>query len=389
LACFAHRTHYRSSLAKPHITNVSSQMTSSVNSEATAKSLERALKSNLRLQAELARRVETIAQKKASNRRLASRITSQIVSTWNEIDEIRKPPEPIEPKVRSKKRKKGDEAKESGEGEPKKYSAKKWNYDPYRKWTRRFFVDPDDDIPEPNEDVVKRRKLEEGKFFYHTTSPPWTKKEVQTLQSIVADKTKETNEGADSLDFDNVAQLLEEQMKTDKNRLPTVKPRSGADCRLKYTDTRKQAPFSKEESMKVLEQVHLHNGAPPWPEVATSVNRSTWQCLSTYKTKLTSSRSLPFTPSEDEVLLKIAAAAGPQFVLNIGVAADLAARFFPHRSPKQVLARMNSSLLNPNYAREVWSDEEERRLVLCMKVYRNTPFPLTRAAVSTELHALL
>ena len=350
--------------------------------EDTVKSLKGALESNLRLQGELARRIHEIAKRKASNRRLASRVTAQIVSTWDEIDTLQTPPEPIEPKVRAKRKKKNAD-EETSNNERKKYPAK-WNYDPYRKWTRRFFVDPDGSTPAPNEDTVKRRKLEGGKFFYHT-SPPWSKKEVQTLLSIVSDMAAETK-GADNLDFHQVALVLEERMKiADKTRSLTVKPRSGEDCCLKYADMRKQPPFTKEESMAIIEQVHVHHGSPPWPEVARSIHRTAWQCLLAYRTKLTSSRSLPFTPSEDELLLKTVAAMGPQWVLNLGSAADLAARFFPERSPKQVLARMNASLVNPNNAREVWSDEEERRLVLCMKVYRDTQFPLMRAVVSIVL----
>lgn len=348
----------------------------STNIENVVNSLGGALECNLRLQAELARRLQAIAQKKASNRRVASRVTSQIVSSWEEIDDLKTPSESTEAPVPPKERKKDNPAK------TKKYSAKKWNYDPYRsKWTRRFFVDPEGSIPDPNDDITKRRKLEEDKFFYHTC-PPWSKREEKTLLSIVADKVKESNESVEKLDFDQVATVLEKQMKTmEKNCPSTVKPRSGIDCRLKYADATKTPPFTKEQSMKVLEQVHLHNGTPSWEEIAADVDRSTWQCLTAYMTKLSSSRPQPFTPPEDELLLKIVAAAGPQYVLNTAVAADLAARFFPDRSAKQVLSRLNGSLVNPNNARDVWLDEEERRLVLCMKVYRDTQFPITGAAV--------
>jgi len=361
-------------------------MAQSTSIEATVKSLESALESNLRLQAEIARRIQTIAHKKASNRRLASKITSQIVSTWDEVDTLRTPPVPEKLKVRSKRKK--DKTDEAASETEQKEVPKKWNYDPYRRWTRRYFVDPEGSIPAPNEDIVKRRKLEEDKFFYHTC-PPWSKKEVQNLLVMVSNEIKQNDGGVDTLDFDKVALKLEERMKAvDRSRPPTVKPRSGADCRLKYADTRKQTPLTKEQSMKVLEKVHLHQGSPPWSEIAADVDRSAWQCLTAYMTKLSSSRSLPFTPPEDELLLKTVAAMGPQAVWNTGAAAELAVRFFPNRSPKQVLGRLNASLVNPNNAREIWSDEEERRLVLCMKVYRDTQFPITRAAVSYVILAI-
>lgn len=351
------------------------------NNNATIKSIESAIECNLQLQTELARRLSMIAEKKASNRRLASRVTAQVVSTWNELDCLKTPPDVTSvPKNTSSNRKKNSD--EPSNDSKKIYVGKKWKFDPYRKWTRRFFVDPEGSIPEPNDDIVKRRKLEEGKFFFHTC-PPWSKKEEQTLVSIVTNMMKKCEKSFEDLEFDQVASALEERMKTvDKNSPATAKPRSGVECRLKYADAVKKTPFTKAQSIKILEQVHLHNGAPSWPEVAAGVDRSTWECLTTYMTKLSSSRGQPFTPAEDELLLKIVAAAGPQFVLNTGIAADLAARFFPDRSPKQVLSRLNGSLVNPNFAREVWSDEEERRLVLLMKVYRDTQFPITGAVVS-------
>jgi hypothetical protein len=351
----------------------------------TVESLQTALRSNLQLQAEVARRLQNIARRKAENRRLASRIQVQIVDTWDEIDVLRTPPLSVERKVRAKKRKQNEVGVISNE---KKYTAK-WNYDPFRKWTRQFFVDPDGSVPAPNEDVVKRRRLEEDKLFYHTC-PPWSTKEVETLLMITTEmlaKNKD-NENVDScLDFAQVSRTLEKRTQiVDKKKCPTARPRSADDCRLKYTEVRREnPPFTKDESMKILEQVHLHNGNPPWQDVATLLNRTAWQCLLAYQTKLTSSQSSPWTLEEDEVLLKYVAAMGPQWVLTLGSAADLSAQILPNRSPKQILARANTTLVNPNFTHGIWSDEEERKLVLCMKVYRNTSNPIMRAAVSAIL----
>lgn len=360
--------------------------------ETTAMSLETALHSNLQLQAEVARRLQSLAKRKAENRRLASRIQAQIVGTWDEIDVLRTLPAPIEPKVIAKKMKANEVGVNRNE---KKYTAK-WNYDPFRsKWSRRFFVDPDGSCPAPNEDTIKRRRLEEGKFFYHAC-PPWSNKEVGALLSITTEmlaKNKDNdNDQVDSrLDFAKVARTLEERTKSvDKAKCPTARPRSADDCRLKYAETRREnPPFTKEESMRILEQVHLHDGKPPWQDVASSLNRTAWQCLLSYERKLTSSRSSPWTRQEDEVLLKYVAAMGPQWVLTLGSAADLSAQVLPNRSPKQVLARANTTLVNPNFIHDVWSDEEERKLVLCMKVYRDTPNPIMRAAVSVVCLAVI
>jgi hypothetical protein len=353
----------------------------------TVQSLEVALQSNLQLQAEVARRLQNLARRKAENRRLASRIQAQMVDTWDEIDVLRTPPPPLEPKVRAKPRTQNNQVV-GMTGVMKKYTAK-WNHDPFRKWTRRFFVDPDGSVPAPNEDMIKRRRLEEGKFFYHTC-PPWSNKEIETLLAITTEilAKKKDNDNADSscLDFAQVARTLEERTKSvDRLKCPTTRPRSADDCRLKYAEMRREnPPFTKDELMKILEQVHLHNGNPPWQDVATLLNRTAtaWQCLLAYQTKLTSSRSSPWTREEDEVLLKYVAAMGPQWVLTLGSAADLSAHVLPNRTPKQILARANTTLVNPNLTHGIWSDEEERKLVLCMKVYRDTPNPIMRAAVS-------
>ena len=360
-----------------------------VTTEATIESLEAALQSNLRLQAELSRQLQRISEKKAENRRLASRLTKQILATWDEIDVLRTPPPPCAPRAtkNSKKISTAESSKDSSIDSSAVKNPAKWKYDPYRKWTRRFFVDPSGSVPEPNQDSVKRRRLENDKLFYHTC-PPWTSKEVETLLSVVGDlqATKEADGGGvDNLDFDEVARALEERS---KGKLPTADPRTGQDCRLKYLDTRKQRPFTKEESLRILEQVHLHNGSPPWQNVAADIDRTAWQCLLAYESKLSRTRTSPWIASEDEMLLKYVAAMGPQWVLTMGSASDLTARLFPDRSPKQVMARANSSLVNPNLARDVWSDDEERKLVLGMKVYRDTPNPVYRAAVRA-LHANL
>jgi hypothetical protein len=75
------------------------------------------------------------------------------------------------------------------------------------------------------------------------------------------------------------------------------------------------------------------------------------------------------TPAEDQLLLQYMAASGPQFVVDGDAMVHIAAHLLPGRSRKQVLARVNQSILNPNLHRDAWSEEEERRLAICMKVY--------------------
>jgi len=43
------------------------------------------------------------------------------------------------------------------------------------------------------------------------------------------------------------------------------------------------------------------------------------------------------------------------------------------------LFRLNGTLLNPNYRNEIWSQDEEKKLVLCMKAYRDNVSPIVKA----------
>jgi hypothetical protein len=101
-------------------------------------------------------------------------------------------------------------------------------------------------------------------------------------------------------------------------------------------------------------------------------------CLFAYHTKLKTPSALLQTTSsvwtreEDELLFKFMAAIGPQAVMdskNPLVQSTLCTQLLPHKSKKQIFARVNHSLLNPNMQRNDWSDYEERRLPICMKVY--------------------
>ena len=180
--------------------------------------------------------------------------------------------------------------------------------------------------------------------------------------------------------------------------------RSAKECQIHYRNEKnrneKKRLFSDIRERTVLEQsvatMLSTNGASnmDWDKVAEGVSeainsssntdRYTAQdCLLAYHTKLkTPSTQLQTTSSswtreEDELLLKFIAAAGPQTVIdskNTLVQSSLCTQILPHKSKKQLFTRVNHSLLNPNMQRNDWSDHEERRLPICMKIYY-TPNP--------------
>jgi len=70
-------------------------------------------------------------------------------------------------------------------------------------------------------------------------------------------------------------------------------------------------------------------------------------------------------------MLKYAAGSGPAAVMDTNTMLDYASRLDNDASRKNLLLRMNQSLVNPNVKHNQWDDGEERRLVLAMKVYRD------------------
>ena len=301
-------------------------------------------------------------------------------------------------------------------------------YNTNRRWNRPFFTDPFGNVPEPNADTVRRRQLEQSNFFFHK-SPPWSSKQSKGLEQIVqqqkqrkaqvdqaskndddvcqsemddndksnkkiraiyrTDQAKETDTACSF--WDTVATELEEKIPTDP-KTTTAVPKTAEECRLHYKELQ-QSKFTKEESMKILEHVHLANPShPDWQAVAQSLNddksrgdrsersdRTAWQCFAHYHTHLRPTKVSPWSPQQDCTLFAYLAAMGPQFVWDMESAAHVAGRLFatsttgreelPPKNNRQLLVRANQSLLNPNFHSDFWTADDERRLVLCMKIY--------------------
>lgn len=370
--------------------------------------LRETLEANLRFQANVREELHRIAKRKAENRRQAARLLQHVVSIWDQNDNV----------AQQQQQTQLVNATDSSSNEAK------WKFDPYRRWTRRYFVDPQGSVPPPNPEVLRRRQLEhEQHALCHTNASPWTTKETKILQGIVqkimangtAAKATETTRTAESdapstaelnhheavamttlddVDFEEVATLLRDATRSGKERKSMLQTRSADDCRLQYQHSQGVVPFTKQESLTILEQVHAdEHKQPNWRMVAATLSiknndqqpRTAWQCLCHYQTKLVSTPSEPWTVQEDELLFWYLAAMGPQFLLDTSSAAHLSTRLFPNKAPKQILPRANQTLLNPNLRHQNnWSDEDQRKLVLCMKIYSDSSTAasaLTRAAV--------
>ena len=309
------------------------------------------------------------------------------------------------------------------------------NTTPNRRWTKRFFVDHKGSEPRPNQDTLRRRNIEQKSFFYHT-QPPWLSKESDDLLSIVAqhivehqkthhnqhpppqqnrgdtDNIVTTNdESTQPVDFQLIAEILNRRhdhgsiVRRNSGRTTSQQSvrhqRSAKECEIQYrmekSRNSRKLLFNDVRERTALEQavdsmlsaVGLAN--MDWDNIAEEVcaavpatyRYTALDCLFAYHTKLKTpsahlqTTSSSWTREEDELLLKFIAAAGPQAVIdskNTLVQSTLCTQLLPHKSKKQIFTRVNHSLLNPNMQRNDWSDYEERRLPICMKIYY-TPNP--------------
>jgi hypothetical protein len=199
--------------------------------------------------------------------------------------------------------------------------------------------------------------------------------------------------------WERVAQTLwqNRQAKEDKGLPVTALPRTAKDCQLYYQNVlAPKIPFTKEEWLWILEQVHDNSIAdnnneasspspPDWQAIAdnnnSENNRTPWECFCQYQKRhkpaasaSASTTTITTTTTEQdnhEFLLRYLALQGPQFVWDTLAATEVSARFLPTTTPRQVLNRTNQSLLHPGLETKEWNRSEERKLVLAMNLYHH------------------
>lgn len=395
-----------------------------------------AIEANKHLENQLLFQIKRIRKLKRDNRRQATYLSQTLVRYFYHREE--KMGTPIYSNIVS-------------DGKKWKLKRKKaWGFYIDRPWSRRFFVDPDSSSPEFNPDVVCRREFEGaiGRLDIRRFSM-WSKSELDLLQdcveivrelqgseAVISTKVKDVSmntmnyihendqitsticlNGIGDLDIDfvKVAELMNDKLialsKTSKRKVKycsretdsheltslTYNPRAPIDCRNKFlcvaSPCINHKPFTKAESMKILEFMHTFGGDPPWNDVASTLqetNRTPFQCFQFGQQCL---KTTPFvkqsmtktcnpsvwTQHDDELLFKYTAALGPQHVTESYHNNLMHSKFFPHISPHEINLRLRSSLVNPNYRFAMWTENEERLLALSMKVFRDDEFPLVKA----------
>ena len=88
---------------------------------------------------------------------------------------------------------------------------------------------------------------------------------------------------------------------------------------------------------------------------------------------------------ENQMLFKLLVVKGPHFLFNKTTANEFCVSYFLDKCAKQAIERARNSLWNPNFVHHPWSQDEERKLALSMKIHKDEISPLNMAAVSVLL----
>lgn len=284
-------------------------------------------------------------------------------------------------------------------------AAREWRRNDLRKWRRRYFIDADSSMPQPNDDAIHHSQwLQESSLSKHLSNHTPLREEVEgtSLQIGTMDGNHPTGpKGKGQNDKGHTGILAVSPMPRDR-------------CPLSVKSSKKSRPgnlhptMTKAEICAVQAFFDKKFGYPVWsslPDILLNESSSgglshqtAWDCFRYIQKETMLSSNMPRQPSlpsqpwygeEDAVLLKAIAALGPQFVVVRDNAMDLTARLLCDRSVKQTKTRANMSLVNPNYrSNKPWSDEEERKLVLLVRAYSKCEYPLIKLFVSYDCISL-
>ena len=335
-----------------------------------------ALTANRHCQALVQAKLQTLAHQKHDNRLRAQQYVNWLQHHWRHLDDQTSFSKNIQPTPQMLRKK-------------------------VHKWQRAFFSEPPshpwsasasdgDDLPtEPddNADTILRRNELEDATFLEYSEPTWTDPHLQTLKQILKAKQLTTPNKHKHF-FPTIATELKK-----KNLLSpfTDQPLTPAECQLLYTysQSSSQASASKKKKgtvskadLKELQDYFEGDSVSDKRDfsktsLATKKSMTEWQAFQAYRSSkdtVTSPSVGPWTIPEDTFLLKYLASKGPQFVLDIHHAAQLSETvpFIHNKPPKAIIHRVNATLLNPNYSRELWTKPEMQQVVVAMKVYDTT-----------------
>ena len=232
-------------------------------------------------------------------------------------------------------------------------------------WNKQFFVDRKGTTPRDNEDTVKRKAAEAA--FQFKFSDDWTKNEVRILERIC----KKHNDW--------------EVVTSQYNQHPVIDtPRTLLQCQKAYYSY-SYPKFTKTEQSDLAkmvassQEIEGTSSSIDWVKVAVQMSsqhrtRSPWEYCKEYHTAIHVDPQQPWTQQQDELLFKYAAAIGPRLLVETSDLEPLLAGVLHDcKTKSQIVSRFQNSLLNPNLVRDAWTNDEERRLAIGMKIYHDQP----------------
>jgi len=346
--------------------------------------IKAALESNISLQAQLKRRLLKVRCAQVQNRRDAAKVVASISWCWNndcgpecdskEGEEKHSSPSDGDDITREKDT--GSKSLMTVVPEFAKSPKSKWARKD-RKGFRGFFTDPDGSSPNtlwskisPENDIENEPLAQMAQVIFEKKQKSQSNKQPQKAWA----DTKRKNQSTAS--FEEVSLSIESTSAT-----------SCEDCHttsLTFADPLiSKAKFTKQESLFILSLMsklggdEVQRGNSDWYEIAEKVyakfkrGHTPWQCFSHYRSTLQnpSLRPLPWSPDEDELILKYVALHGPQYLIQGESLVQMCRNMFPVRNIRKLAERANQSLINPNYVIDAWSTDEKRKLALLMRVY--------------------
>ena len=374
-----------------------------------------AIESNIALQAELQRRLIQIKCKKVQNRRDASSVIASMTRKLSDDHPLGKHPSSetnnITAAPLSKKFKRGQESIARspcslGEGvlriatidvhgndvsnivpDYATNSRPNGNYNPSRKWMRRFFIDKDGFTPA----VIWRVTL--GEYEKDTTHSAVVtfERNIDSHHSSEKVQTAWKNIKRENWKNKSFEEVAIKMCKTVPSSAECLVP-----CFTFVGPKIAKTKCTKQECLHIMAMVGALGGdkhqSVDWYELAmkhyAKFNRQTpWRCFSHFRSFLqtpATTRCPPWSPDEDELLLKYLAVQGPQYLLQGDSAVQTCRYLFPHRSTVQLILRAQSTLVNPNYIHDAWDPDEKRKLALLMRAYSNEQNPIN--LVSRTVH---
>jgi hypothetical protein len=338
------------------------------NEEATSKllaSLQRALAANRSFQSTVYAELSRINQRKAENRAMAMALRRQLLH------------------------------RQTSNSQSKYLHSDRTGF--CRDLTLPFFSDSNgEDVPEPNPDTLQRSQLEQATLLA-SRSPPWSAQESKALQQIIAYHKHQNKD--QPINYEHVAMQLapsasagalsrnskqHRKAKGLQSSSLAQAPRTARECELHHQHTLEgrnkasSSSWSKAESRKLAELAYGQESS--WSDVVASFNehfgakqRTRWECFVHYQTKVNLPK-LQWTLPQDQLLLRYVAAMGPQCVWNspnCDAVTDLSTSFLQDKSRQQIIQRIHQSLCNPKLSSDPWTADEERKLVVCLKIYHD------------------